>query len=305
MSQAMTIPPFVPALSGVFAAHQSKDGREYPIHLYHPHVFTLAINQQYPHFSNHYAVNLGAGDGKSCQDPVYPLYEMGYSGLAVDATESDALFNNLPNPKIKKILGQFITPINITDLLISNKCPQSPDMLKLDVDGYDGPILLEILKAGYQPKLLQVEVNPEIPPPIEFAVLYDPNYRPLDDNGFQGGFYGASLAYICNMTRRFGYHPIQIDFISPWTHDVTLVHHSCLSAVLPLLQNTHHLDSLREMYLAHPPGYSHFAEYGMDTNTWRHRTDYHELLREIWHACLVATLTKHKNQPTPFLLTVS
>jgi hypothetical protein len=60
--------------------------------------------------------------------------------------------------------------------------------------------------------------------------------------------------------------------------------------------------SAREFWLAHPPGYSHFAEYGIDSLAWRYRTDYHELLPEIWDHCLAANATKHEDFVVPFHL---
>lgn len=277
--------------------------RIYDLCIYQPHVFTLAINQAYPQFANRYAVNIGAGDGIGCNDPVYPLYQQGFGGLAIEADDNAELAQNLPSDAITKVLGTFVTPINAASLLSEHGCPQTPDFFKLDIDGYDGPVLLEILRAGYRPKVMQIEINPEIPPPIEFAVLYDPDYRPWDAERRVGGFYSASLAYIANLTRRFGYRPVQIDFITPFTHDVTLVHQD-YAAVVSQVIGRELPSSLRELFLAHPPGYSHFAEYGIDSFAWRYREDYHALLGEIWKACLAANQAKH-GKLVPFHLSVS
>jgi hypothetical protein len=134
--------------------------------------------------------------------------------------------------------------------------PGDTDLLKLDIDGYDGPVLREILRAGFRPKVLQLEVQPEIPPPIEFAVLYDPAYRCADDAGKVGGFYGASLGYVSNLGRRFGYFPVQVDFVTGFTHDVTLVADRYRDLVVARFGITERND--RDLFLDHPPGYSHF-----------------------------------------------
>jgi hypothetical protein len=47
--------------------------------------------------------------------------------------------------------------------------------LKIDIDGFDGPVLAATLESGYRPNLIQVEINPEIPPPLEFSVMYTPD----------------------------------------------------------------------------------------------------------------------------------
>ena len=235
-----------------------------------PYRFAEEIATAEPRFSNRFAVNLGAGDGVSYNDPVLPLYQAGWTGLAVEGELNEVLPANLPAPSIRKLIGTVITPDNVAQLLADNGCPESPDFLKLDIDGYDGPVLLEILRAGFQPKVIQLEVQPEIPPPVEFAVLYDPAYQCTDSAGKTGGFYGASLGYITNLGRQFGYFPVQLDFVTGFTHDVTLVPDRYRDLMFRRFGITE-LDD-RDLFLAHPPGYSHFrADDGIDTRPWRHR----------------------------------
>lgn len=280
------------------------EDRVYDVKVFQPHIFTLAVNQYYPQFSNRYAVNIGAGDGISFHDPVYPLYQLGFGGLAVEGENNLELAQNLPSDAIHKVVGEFVTPMNVADLFARHACPQCPDFLKLDIDGYDGPILLEILKAGYRPKVMQIEINPEIPPPIEFAVLYDARYRVLDDEEKVGGFYGASFSYVCNLAARYGYRPAQLDVVTGWCHDVTLVYEEYWPIACKLIGATQSAMSHRELFLHHPPGHSHFAEYGIDTRDWRYREDYHVLAGDIWLMCGRAGQKKH-GKPMPFHLTVS
>jgi hypothetical protein len=275
--------------------------RDYVVQLFAPHLFALHINAAQPRFASSFAVNLGAGDGISCNDPVLPLFQAGFAGLAVDAASNPALLTNLPAASIRKIQGTLITPTNVVNLLESSRCPQHPDFFKIDIDGYDAPVLLEILKAGYRPKVLQVEIQPEIPPPVEFAVLFDPDYRCQDSKGRQGGFYGASLAHVANLGRRFGYFPVQLDFVSAFTHDVTLVDERYRDLIRDSFGIAERSD--RELFLDHPPGYSHFREDdGIDTHSWRRASDPHLLIKAIWTACLVACQNKH-GKLLPFLLT--
>ena len=268
-----------------------EDGCEYDVTVHAPHRFAEEIAEAQPRFANRFAVNLGAGDGVSCNDPVLPLYQAGWAGLAVEGERNEALLANLPAPSIRKLISTFITPDNVAELLTDNGCPETPDFLKLDIDGFDGPVLLEILRAGFRPRVIQLEVQPEMPPPIEFAVLYDPAYRCLDADGNFSGFYGASLAYVCAIGRRFGYFPAQVDFVTELTHDVTLVSDRYRDLMLRRFGIAERDD--RDLFLAHPPGYSHFLEYGIDTRSWRRREDHHALLRTIWDACIAACQRKH------------
>ena len=285
-------------------ARVAREDKLYDIRVFQPHVFSLAINQLYSRFNNRYAINIGAGDGISCNDPVYPLYKEGYGGLAIEANRNTALAQNLPSPAIHKVLGQFVTPMNIAEMLQEYHCPECPDFFKLDIDGYDGPVLLELLKHGYRPKVMQIEINPEIPPPIEFAVLYDPRYMPWDNERRVGGFYSASLGYVCSLAARFGYRPAQVDFVTGFTHDVTLVHEKYWPVVPQIMGFDPASLSPREMFLRHPPGFSHFAEYGIDSLAWRYREDSHALAGDIWFDCARAAQVKH-GHPIPFHLTIT
>ena len=61
---------YVPCFKNKIKNIQYAENKEYDVSIFLPHIFTLAINEAYPGFATKYAVNLGAGDGKSCNDPV-------------------------------------------------------------------------------------------------------------------------------------------------------------------------------------------------------------------------------------------
>jgi hypothetical protein len=282
-----------------------REGKSYSIKIYQPHFFSTAINELRPNLATFYAVNFGAGNGRSYNDPVYPLFAMGYGGLAVEGEKNSELEANLPSNKIKKLTGTYVTPENIGRILKDANCPQSPDFLKIDIDGYDASILNSILELGYRPKVLQIEVNPEFPPPIEFFVHYDPKYRVLDKRKKIGGFYGVSMAYAVNTSEFYGYRLAHIDFVTEWTHDITLIYSDFFDIVSEIVGPEIRQKSSREIFLAHPPGASHFKEYGFDSLGWRHREDYNKLLVEIWDVCLFSSLRKHQGQCVPFYLNIS
>ena len=121
---------------------------------------------------NHFAVNLGAADGRE-HDPVFPLFEDGYAGIAVEADPSlyDALSANLASVNKSNavfIVIEKVQPPTLKALLERYKAPSDFDCLKIDIDSIDLPVLESILQSGYVPKVLMLEVNPDIPPPFQF-----------------------------------------------------------------------------------------------------------------------------------------
>jgi hypothetical protein len=285
-----------------FKARGLADGREYEIRIFEPYRIAEEIALAHPEKSNRYAVNLGCGDGKSMNDPAYPLFAKGYAGLAVEGEPNEELLQNLPAPDIHKQTGVFITPNNVCEILDMYNCPRECDFFKIDLDGYDGVILGKVLASGFRPKVIQAEVNPEIPPPVSFSVLFDERYRPHDKDGNIGGFYGASVGYVADLCGRFGYRLAQIDFVTQWTHDVTLVHEDFRDVLERHVGKDFLTMSAAELFLSHPPGWSHFKEYGIDTMPWRYETDYDKLIRDVWAACLSANRRKHEGHCVPFHL---
>lgn len=61
-----------------------RENKVYFCKLYEPHILAEAINTNFASLAAHYAVNIGAGDGISCYDPVYPLFQKGFAGIAVE-----------------------------------------------------------------------------------------------------------------------------------------------------------------------------------------------------------------------------
>ena len=143
-----------------------------------------------------FAVNVGAGDGKrqdiyhKPMDPIYPLLERGYGGLAVEVNRrygGDAHTNlteasvpmmafasgNLPAAMAEvnrsgnvHIAWAAATPETIGPLLKAYTTPIDFDALNLDLDGDELPVLKAILESGFQPKTIALNFNPDLPPPI-------------------------------------------------------------------------------------------------------------------------------------------
>jgi hypothetical protein len=186
-----------------------------------------------------------------------------------------------------------VTPFNCPDILSHAACPEAPDYVKIDIDGYDGPILLAVLEAGYKPLVFTMEVQPEIPPPVKFTVQYHPRFI----NGGKTGFYGCSLSFVDEVAARYGYSLAFLDFVTPWTHDATYVRNDLFTH----LPGFSPLDA-RQAFLDHPAGHSHLKEVGVKSDRWRRLHNPFSLLQEVWDGLAAANLAKHDGFMAPFSL---
>jgi hypothetical protein len=226
------------------------------------------------------AVNIGCNDGKH-GDPCYPLFAAGYGGLCVDVIDTPKIYENLPDPAVIKHMGYKVSPMNVAGLLRDAELPVDFDLLKIDIDSIDGPVLCELLKAGYRPNVIQMEVNNDIPPPFKFAVLYHRLHYTYDSVG-QFGFYGCSLGFVEDVAARYGYELLQLDFLR--FRDAIFVK----KEFMPLFEPRPFADS-RQAFLQEPCHFTHmFNDLGIDTRSWRHREDYHLLAGDIWSALMTA-----------------
>jgi len=78
------------------------------------------------------------------------------------------------------------------------------DVLKMDIDSYDADLLETILAEGYHPKVIMVEMNPDIPPPIVFRQKYatDNFYR---KKVFAGNYGASTSAWFELLSENYGY----------------------------------------------------------------------------------------------------
>jgi tetratricopeptide (TPR) repeat protein len=255
-----------------------------------PEQLTLAtvverLRNAAPSADDDFVIDIGCRDGRA-SDPCFALYQQGFPGIAVDAGYYPKLFANLPQPQVRKLLNTFVTPGNVVELLNRNGSPQRPTVLKIDIDSFDGYVLKSALEA-LRPLAIHMEVNPEIPPPIRYAVHYHPRTR----DSCIAGFYGCSIAFATDVGRDHGY-----DLLDYNGHDVTLIPNEHLH-VFGIDQPV----DIRARYLREPSRICRFHRVGYNAAAWRERTDYDNLLPEIWDACLAASIKQNKTR-VPFLL---
>lgn len=156
-----------------------------------------------------YLINVGAQDGKT-HDPTYDLlYTQGYEGILFEGFERQkkALYKNLaalPHPERVTVSWGYTSPNIIIQQLVEGRARKDPDVLKLDIDSFDADLMQTILEHGYDPKIVMVEFNPDVPPPLSWMQLYSDH--PHNVKKGRMGNYGASAsAWYEIMTERFGY----------------------------------------------------------------------------------------------------
>jgi hypothetical protein len=100
-------------------------------------------------------------------------------------------------------LKEWITRDNIVGLArsgLEKVAAKQIDVLSLDLDGNDIYLTEAILHAGFRPKLFIVEYNGKFPPPVKFAIAYDPQHVWRGDD-----YFGASLASFAALFSGFQY----------------------------------------------------------------------------------------------------
>jgi hypothetical protein len=149
-----------------------------------------------------YVVDIAASDGVSQSCTLAFFRDHDWAGLAVEMdplkfSKLAFLYANFPKAKLAR--GR-ITPDNTVALLRGFEVPTNFALLNLDIDSYDLFVMDELLKSAFRPKIISMEVNEKIPPPIFFTVKYD------DAHYWQGDhFYGCSLAAAAATVKPYGY----------------------------------------------------------------------------------------------------
>lgn len=159
--------------------------------------------------STGYAVDIAASDGvtQSCTLELYR--DHAWRGLAVE-------FDPIKFSSLAFVYAQFpgmslakckVTPENVADLLRANSVPQSLDFLNLDIDSYDREVIDALLRAGYRPKVISMEINEKIPPSIYFSVKFDESHSWQGDH-----FFGCSATAAAATVRPHGYILERIEY---------------------------------------------------------------------------------------------
>jgi hypothetical protein len=149
-----------------------------------------------------FVVDMAASDGVSQSCTLEFFKDSTWSGLALEMdpdkfAKLSFLYANFPNAKLAR--GR-ITPHNVVSTLLGFEVPNDFSLLNLDIDSYDLYVIYEMLKGGFRPKIISMEINEKIPSSVYFTVDYDEGHYWKGDH-----FYGCSLRAASETVKPFGY----------------------------------------------------------------------------------------------------
>lgn len=141
----------------------------------------------------------GVGDGT--ENNTLILKSLGWHGFWVGGEEL-AFEIKQPNQTFS-YLKDWITLENIVDLArrgIEAIGAKKIDVISLDLDGNDIYFVEELLSSQILPKLFIVEYNAKFPPPVRWAIDYNPEHLWRGDD-----YFGASLTSFNDLFEAHGY----------------------------------------------------------------------------------------------------
>jgi hypothetical protein len=137
--------------------------------------------------TNRFLVDIGAGDGVALSNTRL-FIERGWTGARFDVKNGEGVHQ------------ECVTAENVSSLLAKYRVPRDFDLLSLDIDGVDWWVLRSILRGGYYPRVMCVEVNPGLPAEPPVAIEYDPAFVNSADD-----YFGASLSAFIMLAESYGY----------------------------------------------------------------------------------------------------
>jgi hypothetical protein len=148
-----------------------------------------------------YYVDIGASDGWSSSATFPFAKNSNFSGLSIELDDKkfkkmQFIYSKFENTHTSK---SKVTPENVVEILNKFDVPQNFDILNLDIDSYDLFVIKKLLES-YRPKIISMEINEKIPPPVYFTVTYDENHFWKEDH-----FFGCSLQAAYEEVSKFDY----------------------------------------------------------------------------------------------------
>ena len=153
------------------------------------------IFEHLPEVRDPFLVDLGAGDGYQLSNTRY-FVDNGWGNLLFDMAHA----GKGGAPRAGGVIGEFIASTNVAEVLEKWGCPKQFDLLSLDLDGQDFWVLRALLRAGFRPRVIVCEINPELPAGPPMTV---PEYPPWQHDGTS--WFGMNLGAARELGRSYGY----------------------------------------------------------------------------------------------------
>ena len=156
-----------------------------------------------------FCVDIAASDGVTQSSTLTLFDSPKWNGLAIEMDPEKfavlaSVYSQLPNARLAR---QRVVPSNVVSLLEGFEVPRDFDFMNLDIDSYDLFVIEAMLDAEFSPKVLSMEINEKIPPPVYFTVVY------VDDHYWTGDhFFGCSLTAAVEVLKSHGYLLVELEF---------------------------------------------------------------------------------------------
>jgi len=148
-----------------------------------------------------YYVDIGASDGWTSSSTFLFAKNDNFSGLSFELDDKKFRKMQFIYKKFKNVYlsKSKVTPENVLDLFKKFNVPQKFEILNLDIDSYDLFVIKKLLES-YKPKIISMEINEKIPPPIYFTVIFNDTHFWKGDH-----FFGCSIQAAHEELKKSGY----------------------------------------------------------------------------------------------------
>lgn len=157
-----------------------------------------------------FILDIGCGDGVSTSN-TYDLIKISNESRCLLIDSLPYLIQDARNlyagQDRVKIVEKRLTTSNILQILKENDCPSEDFYLSIDIDGLDY-VFLDTILGSFKPRLICMEINEKIPPPIKFYV----KDMPCDFVWDGSHFYGCSIQSACDLCAGYGYEPVCLEW---------------------------------------------------------------------------------------------
>ena len=197
------------------------------------------LNASFPDKMSHFVQNVGARDGISGPDPLYPLIKAYPDQLSAVLVEPNSLMveklrKNYMRFARSKIVETGISPSNAATLM-AYESQHSMDIFKFDIDGCECHILDVLLKdpTWTNPKVIQIETNHLLMPPLSYIDLCR-NDTPGRSTSRDLDVWGCSIQAAYNVVQPHGYRLLQYDWPDAvFVHEAYLASFPCFAWLEP------------------------------------------------------------------------